>query len=164
MVRKWKSAYAAVGALVTSTFLATACTEATAPNEQGNALGPPATKQGNNAAPDVRAAAVNILDVYTGGIWYSHVEYITENTRLGKRITGLLIDTAPNDARCTRVYSRGRNLLLGYTAWKLNKTVCAGGLSTFQSERYLLYGDRVQVKLCAGTATTGALCKVGRQH
>ena len=76
------------------------------------------------------------------------------NTSYGHAVRGTLYDMASWDGRCARVYSRGYNYFLGYSGAQIEATVCSGGYTGYQTESYWTYGDKVQIKVCAGYMTT----------
>jgi len=75
---------------------------------------------------------------------------------------GWLYDTNRYDGRCARLYERGYNYALQYTSWHKIAEVCAGGSVRIPAVHYSGYSDHVDVKVCAGTVTSGTACAVTR--
>lgn len=111
------------------------------------------------AAPAAHAASSNMATVAAPG---ARADVTYSAGSWGDITGGRLYDTNRSDAKCARIYEQGYNFFLGGNGWNKLAEVCAGGSVAIPARHYSTYSDHVDVKVCAGTATSGSACTVRR--
>lgn len=168
--------YAAVAVLAFASSLTACSSDLTGPSADlisTPAAATPTLATGSSKTSDIRATvgtqefggqlaySVSNVDgsiiVFYNGSTFSKTTYHGYSGLWGQ-VSGHLTDVLKYDDRCSRVYARARNGMGSWTVWSLRAKVCSGGSTDWASEKYMTYRDRLQVKICAGTETSGNYC------